>query len=418
MEDLKFHWTNGRNLSSITYTDDNNEVATLISFKYDDNGIRVSKTYGDTTTYYTTINGTITSQYELDENDNPINVIEFIYDSNDEIIGFTYNNNTYFYIKNIQGDITNIVDNTGNVLVNYYYDAWGVPYSENLSNDNLAEINPMRYRGYYYDCEMGLYYLQSRYYIPTFCRFLNSDLPEYAQVQKDDYAGTNLFAYCVNDPVNKKDSLGTTYLNTYVNIISIQVSGNYITIKYKVKAKVPGISLISIGYEYPSSTRTNGSEKIITNRIGTHSMKFKTVGLRCYYRIYGIFNARNYNEKTIIKTLSNYPTGKRICYHEVSAKEEIRERIALTIFNIACWIDWKKTFFKIAFRIASACSIISTFANNSPPQPKEGHYYKIVSYYSGNYIYTELYIWNSKKSYNHGDYPIYKSKTKTEIPHF
>ena len=239
MEDLNFHWTNGRNLSSITYTDDNNEVATLISFKYDDNGIRVSKTYGDTTTYYTTINGTITSQYELDENDNPINVIEFIYDSNDEIIGFTYQNDTYFYIKNIQGDITNIVDNTGNVLVNYYYDAWGVPYSDDLSNNNLAEINPMRYRGYYYDCEMGLYYLQSRYYIPTFCRFLNSDLPEYAQVQKDDYAGTNLFAYCSNNPVNNSDPTG--YFSLKVYLIAAMVAG-------VIGAVAKMISNYSLGY--------------------------------------------------------------------------------------------------------------------------------------------------------------------------
>ena len=287
-----------------------------------------------------------------------------------------------------------------------------------LRNVPLLISTPLRYRGYYLDSETGCYYLQSRYYDSSIGRFINSDIFEFANIQKDDYSGTNLFDYCVNDPINNKDSLGTTYLNTYINIMSVQVRGNCITVNYKVKAKIPGVSSISIGYEYPASTRTSGSKKLITNKIGTHSMDLKTVGLRCYYRVYGIFTARNYNEKTIIKTLSNYPTGKQVCYHEVSASEANRERIALTVFNIACWIDWKRKSLRIAFKIASACSIISTFDNNSPPQPKKGHYYKTISYYSGKYIYTELYIWNSKKAYQHGNYPVYKSKTKTEVPHF
>lgn len=164
-----------------------------------------------TTTYYITDNGNITAQYELDENGNIINAIEFIYDSNENIIGFIYADNIYFYIKNVQGDVTNIVDEQGNVLVDYYYNAWGVTYSSSHSNLNLDSINPITYRSYYKDFETGFYYLQSRYYIPTFCRFLNSDLPEYAQMQKDNYAGTNLFVYCCNDPINNVDYNGNCF---------------------------------------------------------------------------------------------------------------------------------------------------------------------------------------------------------------
>lgn len=208
-EDVNFNWTNGRQLSSIIY-DDSEE--SLVSYTYDDNGIRTSRTFGDTTTYFTTIDGTITSQYELDENGNVINLIEFLYDSNNDIQGFTYENKTYFYIKNIQGDVINIADSEGNVLVDYYYHTWGyVEYDDN-SDIGLGAINPIRYKGYYYD-EVGLYYLQSRYYMPEWYRFINSDLPTIAQEHKDEPNGLNLFAYCCNDPVNNSDPTG--YYNGY-----------------------------------------------------------------------------------------------------------------------------------------------------------------------------------------------------------
>lgn len=208
IDDLIFNWTNGRSLSSLQYEDENGQLQTLLSYKYDENGIRVSKTYGDVTTYYVTDNGYITAQYQLDESGNICELMRFIYDSANTLLGFTYNGQTYFYLKNLQGDITNIVDTAGNIVGTYEYSAFGECYVDYSADNDIAYTNPMRYRDYYLDDEMSWYYLQSRYYVPTWGRFLNSDLPKYAQEQKDSYVGLNLFAYCCNNPINKSDPNG------------------------------------------------------------------------------------------------------------------------------------------------------------------------------------------------------------------
>ena len=110
---------------------------------------------------------------------------------------------TYYYVMNLQGDVVALLDASGNAVASYAYD----PYGKILSAEGtMAETNPLRYRGYYYDAESGLYYLQSRYYDPATCRFVNADRV-LAGVGKD-VRGYNLFAYCVNNPINMSDSSG------------------------------------------------------------------------------------------------------------------------------------------------------------------------------------------------------------------
>lgn len=111
------------------------------------------------------------------------------------------------------GDVIGITDNQGNELVQYEYDEWGVTSKITSVHNTSAErslgyLNPLRYRGYYFDSEFGLYYLQSRYYSPGIGRFINTDAPEYVQMQRDDYAGINSYLYCCNDPVNNVDPSG------------------------------------------------------------------------------------------------------------------------------------------------------------------------------------------------------------------
>ncbi len=88
----------------------------------------------------------------------------------------------------------------------YYYNAWGLPMG---TVGAMADINPLRYRGYYYDNETGLYYVSSRYYDPETCRFINADshLNTAAGV-----LGYNLFAYCNNNPVNTTDPTGHAFV--------------------------------------------------------------------------------------------------------------------------------------------------------------------------------------------------------------
>ena len=110
-------------------------------------------------------------------------------------------------------------------IATYSYDPWGkatvtVNTGSQITNNDrtLANINPLRYRGYYQDVETGFYYLQSRYYDPVIGRFINADLPEYAALSATDITGTNLFAYCKNDPINHADEDGE-WLNLVIGAV-------------------------------------------------------------------------------------------------------------------------------------------------------------------------------------------------------
>ena len=125
-----------------------------------------------------------------------------------------FNGDSYYYETNQQGDVTGLYKITYNAttkalsatrVASYEYDAWG---NVTYSTGEMADINPLRYRGYYQDWESGYYYLQSRYYAPAIGRFVNADLPEYAALSVSSLASTNLFAYCNNNPTNHKDVNG------------------------------------------------------------------------------------------------------------------------------------------------------------------------------------------------------------------
>ena len=130
--------------------------------------------------------------------------ITYIYSPTGELLGLTYNNTDYYYVRNLQGDITDIIDQNGNKVVSYTYDAWGKLLSTTGSlASTLGVANPFRYRSYMYDTETGLYYLLTRYYDPNTGRFLNAD----GQLN-GNFLGLNLYAYCENNPVNYCDPDG------------------------------------------------------------------------------------------------------------------------------------------------------------------------------------------------------------------
>ncbi len=113
----------------------------------------------------------------------------------------------------MQGDIQSVYDSFGNQVLTYTYDAWG-NVNATVNSDSLqgavsasmaAEFIPITYRGYMYDFNTGLYYLQSRYYNPTYGRFLNADTTEILEATQGTPLGANLFAYCNNNPVNMVD---------------------------------------------------------------------------------------------------------------------------------------------------------------------------------------------------------------------
>lgn len=181
-------WTNVRRLASYGST----------AFEYNAHGIRFKKnstTYtldGSTILKETTGNRTLTYYY-----------------GDSGVIGFNYNGTSYYYRKNLLGDVTAIYNASGVMQAEYQYDAWGkVLKVTNHGCTNIGDINPFRYRSYYYDIETGLYYLESRYYDPEVGRFINSDSVAYLGKGKE-LVNYNLFAYCSNNPVNRVDYAGT-----------------------------------------------------------------------------------------------------------------------------------------------------------------------------------------------------------------
>ena len=198
-------WGEGRMLTGIT-TDANNYVY----YTYNADGLRIKKTVCknglETETDY------IWSDGKLIAERNELSSTIILYDSDNSPVGFIRQGITgtntvqYSYLKNLQGDITHILDENGETVVSYTYDPWGNPTVQ--GDTSIAAINPCSYRGYYYDEETGWYYLQSRYYDPEIGRFLNADEAERIENNSAALTSYNVFSYCENAPINQKDSHG------------------------------------------------------------------------------------------------------------------------------------------------------------------------------------------------------------------
>lgn len=190
--DWELSWSNGRQLTEA------NKGSHFISYTYDLAGIRDSKTVDGVTYNYITQNGQVVRQTWGDH------VMDFIYDNSGKPYALKYDGTTYYYVLNLQGDVISIITHWGESYGSYTYDAWGNVLS--VSGD-IANLNPIRYRGYYYDSETRLYYLQSRYYDPQVKRFINADI--FASTGQG-FIGCNMFAYCNNSPVSSADKTATS----------------------------------------------------------------------------------------------------------------------------------------------------------------------------------------------------------------
>ena len=184
-----------------------------VSFTYNSDGIRTGKTVHGVTTSYFLDGSTMIAQKTGDD------VLWFLYDGDGTRVGFTYNGTAYYYTANAQGDVTGIVDKDCNTVVEYSYDAWGKLLGTTGSlADTVGKVNPFLYRGYYYDAETGLYYLNSRYYDPQTGRFLNAD----GEIGSD-LPGKNLFSYCGNNPTSRIDSDGHSWFSVALACLAVTV---------------------------------------------------------------------------------------------------------------------------------------------------------------------------------------------------
>ena len=223
------------------------DVSKDLSYKYDASGLRTGKTYNclqkatllqndktaslsdkSTETEFYYVNGNLHYQHSVTtkkDGDTFETDLYFYYDSNGYLTGIEYDDINYYPATNRRGDVVAIYDRFGNCVAKYEYDAWGKVISvidcdyfdetkdeivpKDITNDinstDIAMVNPIRYRGYYYDSETGLYYLQSRYYNPDVGRFLNAD--GYITTGQG-VLSYNMFAYCGNNPIMYSDPTG------------------------------------------------------------------------------------------------------------------------------------------------------------------------------------------------------------------
>lgn len=223
---LYLGWQIGYDMRNIT-TLENSQY--YIEYSYNANNIRTGKyiyngVKDNDVAYILDGNKIIRETRTGDEN----YVINYYYDSSDNVIGFEYNNNKYLYLKNLQNDIIGIVDEAGNLVVEYTYDAYGnIIKLVDTSNCDLSTINPFRYRSYYYDKETGWYYLNSRYYNPIIGRFITMDSVEYLGASGTALS-MNLFSYCENNPIINIDPTGHYVIGAFIEAQAAFILGAFV----------------------------------------------------------------------------------------------------------------------------------------------------------------------------------------------
>ena len=210
-KDYSFTWTKGRQLAEAIVD------GQTVKYTYDMSGVRSGKQVGDTTYTYTTLSGKVMRQ-QWDGK-----TLEFVYDDSSQPFAMIYKHGSetelYYYFVNAQGDVSAILDSGGKIAASYDYDAWGNCTVYDSSDAAIGDLNPLRYRGYYYDAETGFYYLQSRYYDFANCRFINADT--FATTDANGFLSANMFAYCENNPVSNSDSEG----EFPIQVVAAAVSG-------------------------------------------------------------------------------------------------------------------------------------------------------------------------------------------------
>lgn len=300
----------GRQLESMS----NEDIA--LSFKYDNNGIRTKKTVNGVDTEFTYVGDMLVSQKTGNE------VINFAYTAGGAPYGFTYNGTSYFYLLNLQGDIIGIYDSTGTVVVEYTYDSWGklISITGSLA-DTIGVKNPLRYRGYYYDTETSLYYLQSRYYDPETCRFINADA--YFVAGNDYIQGTNMFAYCYNNPVMYSDPSGFAIDGHTDNVVEDILNTLFSIMVLKIMVFMSDEEIVNLVNEIESSEDLYYVSMVILN--GFYNGKQEKLGF--YHEglegEYSFQACKAFLNKNVCLTVAKYYTGEQLGYDELYIAQEI-----------------------------------------------------------------------------------------------
>ena len=210
---MQMEWEKGHQLRHIT------GAGLDMYCMYNDSGKRIRKTVNGVTTDFYLDGSAILMQTSSDGSR-----IDFFYDDKGNVFAMKYQNEMYFYRKNLFGDILGILDSHGTELVKYEYNSWGKLLNlTDYSSNGLGRKNPFRFKGYYYDEELGMYYLNSRYYDPETGRFVSADDVEVLKTTPTALTDKNLYSYCDNNPIGRKDGTGAVW-ETVFDVVSLGFS--------------------------------------------------------------------------------------------------------------------------------------------------------------------------------------------------
>ena len=185
--------------------------------EYDASGLRTKRISDDKTYTYTYASGKLLRMTVGSD------MLDFSYDADGYPLTVTHNGTVYYYYTNLQGDVMSIQASDGSSLASYAYDAWGNILE---MQGSLAELNPLRYRGYVFDQETGFYYLESRYYDPLIARFVSADEVSYLG-RNGNIGSFDLYGYCGNNPVIRNDGNGHFWLFTAAAKVGIGLATQY-----------------------------------------------------------------------------------------------------------------------------------------------------------------------------------------------
>lgn len=195
-----YQWNMGSLLSKHISDD------SVISFQYDAMNNPIVKTLNSTEQKRLVWEGK-----KLVAESNGSKILSFFYDCFGSPIGFSCNGSLYAYCKNAFQDVVGIIRDDGALIAEYSYGDFGEPgKTYDIDGSGIAYLNPFRYRSYYFDQDLGLYHLKSRWYSPELRRFLSSDSPKVLldQAFKSELL-LNRYSYCANNPITYTDSQGT-----------------------------------------------------------------------------------------------------------------------------------------------------------------------------------------------------------------
>ena len=212
-------WTRGNMLEGGTLI-----AGKAFAYKYDPNNFRYSKTVNGVETLYYWDGDKLVGEKTGD------NYTQYVYAS-DGIVGMIYNDERYYFEKNLFGDVLRAIDENGNAVASFRYDSFGKLLAQ---SGNMVDRVKFRYRGYYFDDETGFYYLQSRYYDPSLCRFISSDQYELTKSLSKIPGQLNLYAYCNNNPIMYTDEDGEGIITVLAIILGFAgaiAGGTYLGVK-------------------------------------------------------------------------------------------------------------------------------------------------------------------------------------------